>query len=125
MSAAKDGDLETLRDIASQGFGILFVFYVLTPKQSVCGNLAFVTSMVELLCACKLLLEMKADPLARLFRGGGKGRTPMRFKHYAARNGHLEVCRYFIQECGVDPDIPTHDGTTPIHVAASSHRSDN
>mmetsp|Transcript_26340 Transcript_26340/g.86531 ORF Transcript_26340/g.86531 Transcript_26340/m.86531 type:complete len:336 (+) Transcript_26340:279-1286(+) len=108
MSAAKDGDLETLKAIASQGLWKpeLCDKYGGTPLHWAAG--------MGRLDACKLLLQMKADPLARLFRGGGKGRTPM---HYAARNGHLEVCKYFIHDCGVDPGIQTHDGTTPIHLA--------
>ena len=121
MSAAKDGDLDTLKTIASQG-SVLPLKFDSTHSFPVCGNLNFVTSMVELLCnswvclrmsrkfscmlqplgswdgairclqgdetpsfpppcsaksSVQLLLQMKADPLARLFRGGGKGRTPM------------------------------------------------
>jgi ankyrin repeat protein len=38
-------------------------------------------------------------------------------QHWAARNGHLDVCAWLIKEVGVDSDVPTHDGTTPFQLA--------
>jgi len=37
--------------------------------------------------------------------------------HWAARNGHLHVCRWLADECGLDVDHPTADGTTAFHWA--------
>ena len=43
------------------------------------------------------------------------GRTPL---HWAARNGHLEIVSYLIEECHVDMDAETTDGTTAFCWAA-------
>ena len=46
------------------------------------------------------------------------GRTPL---HYAARNSHVEVVRYFINEQHCDPMTRDNDeGDTPLHLACSN-----
>ena len=35
----------------------------------------------------------------------------------ACRNGHLPVCRWLVEDGGLDPSHPTADGTTPFHWA--------
>ena len=47
----------------------------------------------------------------------GKPKRKRHSLHWAARNGHVEVSAYFIFKRGVSPDIPTEDGTTPLHYA--------
>ena len=37
--------------------------------------------------------------------------------HWAARNGRLDVCKWCVYEKGVDVDVGTDDGTTPLHFA--------
>lgn len=41
------------------------------------------------------------------------GRAPL---HWAARNGHLEMCRWLVAR-GADANAPTNDGTRPLHWA--------
>jgi ankyrin repeat protein len=48
------------------------------------------------------------------------GRTAL---HWAARNGHLQVCRWLVR-CGISPDVRTHDGTAPLHWAVWQRRLD-
>jgi ankyrin repeat protein len=38
--------------------------------------------------------------------------------HYAARFHQFNVCRYLIEECGVDVNKPGEDGMTPLHYIA-------
>ncbi|CAN6338846.1 unnamed protein product [Urochloa humidicola] len=39
--------------------------------------------------------------------------------HFAAFKGHLEVCRFLVEESGLDVNSTTADGETPIAVAAT------
>ena len=43
------------------------------------------------------------------------GRTAL---HWAARNGHLDVCKYLILSCHVDANLMTFDGDSSLMLAA-------
>ena len=47
-----------------------------------------------------------------------------RCQHWAARNGHLDVCDWLVSAVGTSPDVPTHDGTTPFQLAVWQGRLD-
>jgi ankyrin repeat protein len=71
-----------------------------------CGN-------VEL---CRLLVARGADPnFKQRGRRAFQGRTAL---HWAARNGHLNVARYLVNELGVCVNAKTADGTTAFCWAA-------
>jgi ankyrin repeat protein len=60
-----------------------------------------------------LVEEMNVDANALT----GKPKRKRHSLHWAARNGHVDVSAYFIFDRMVSPDIPTEDGTTPLHYA--------
>ena len=64
---------------------------------------------------CKWLVSSSVgmDPHAVQTRHKSR-RTPL---HWAARNGRLHVCKWLVEECGVDPDARTVDGTSAFHFA--------
>lgn len=64
---------------------------------------------------CQWLVHSRVgmDPHAVQTRHKSK-RNPL---HWAARNGHLHVCRWLVEECDVDPDSRTVDGTSAFHFA--------
>uniref|UniRef100_A0A1D1ZFN2 Ankyrin-1 n=1 Tax=Anthurium amnicola TaxID=1678845 RepID=A0A1D1ZFN2_9ARAE len=42
--------------------------------------------------------------------------------HFAAREGRTEVCKYLLEELGLDPDVRDEDGETPlIHASRQAH----
>ncbi|KAF7236175.1 Espin [Varanus komodoensis] len=43
------------------------------------------------------------------------GATPL---YLACQEGHLEIIRYLVQDCGADPHVRANDGMTPLHAAA-------
>jgi ankyrin repeat protein len=43
-----------------------------------------------------------------------RGSTPL---HFAAENGHLDVCRILLK-CNADVDSQKDDGSTPLHQAS-------
>ena len=63
--------------------------------------------------AARELVERGMDPSA--LQSCGNRRSPL---HFAARNGHLEVCVYLVEECGCDPDILAAADVTPFQLAA-------
>mmetsp|Transcript_17132 Transcript_17132/g.43165 ORF Transcript_17132/g.43165 Transcript_17132/m.43165 type:complete len:161 (-) Transcript_17132:91-573(-) len=42
--------------------------------------------------------------------------------HMCAANGHIEVMQYIINADGTNKDIQTHQGNTPLHLAAINDR---
>lgn len=43
-----------------------------------------------------------------------KGKTPL---HWAAKNGHMDIVEYLIQQQGLDADEQDNEGKTPLHYA--------
>jgi ankyrin repeat protein len=42
--------------------------------------------------------------------------------HWAARNGHLDVCKWLVGQ-GADPSLRTYDGDSPFNLAVwQGHR---
>ena len=70
-------------------------------------------------CVCaRVCSACVAEPVA--MPPPTKCRTPL---HYAARNGHLQVCRLLVR-AGVAADCLTHDSTPPLHLAVWKGRLD-
>jgi len=44
--------------------------------------------------------------------------------HWAARNGHLETCKWLVKEGGMDPLCVTKDGTNALHWAVWKSQKD-
>ena len=83
MTAAQDGNLEILTHLLDQGWSV-------DSRDKYGGTALHWAAGKGRVRVVEVLLQNKADPLARLSKGGGRGRTPL---HYAARNGHLSVPR--------------------------------
>ena len=50
-------------------------------------------------------------------RTGGKYKKIRHALHWAARNGHIPICDWLINEKNVDVNIEADDGTVPLHFA--------
>jgi len=83
MAAAQEGNLEKLTHLLEQGWSV-------DSRDKYGGTALHWAAGKGRVRIVEVLLQNKADPLARLSKGGGRGRTPL---HYAARNGHLSVPR--------------------------------
>lgn len=98
MAAARKGETESLaRDPDKDGWTPLM-------EAARAGHLE----------ACKVLVEAGA---------GGAYVNDMtlhgnRALHLAALNGHVEVVRYLVTECGARLDVQNESGAYPIHLAA-------
>lgn len=110
MTAAQDGDLETLTHLLEQG-------WLADSRDKYGGTALHWAAGKGRVSVVEALLRSKADPQARLSKGGGRGRTPL---HYAARNGHLQVaqsrvfapapCTRDFQRVAVDVSATRHSG---------------
>uniref|UniRef100_A0A3B3HB53 Uncharacterized protein n=1 Tax=Oryzias latipes TaxID=8090 RepID=A0A3B3HB53_ORYLA len=106
IQAARDGDLEALRDLASSGH--------LSPPISDsqgAGPVHHAARCGRLLCLQFLVsdLGMPADPRTRT------GATPL---YLACQEGHLHVVECLIKEFGADVHLRARDGMTCLHAAA-------
>jgi ankyrin repeat protein len=43
--------------------------------------------------------------------------------HYACQEGHADVVKYLVEECGCDVNVCTRDGLTPLHLACKHGHS--
>ena len=106
FSFIKDGDLEGLKELISEG--------KFCPKSTLdrngsgsvlwaagCGDLRVIRYLIED-CGCDPEEEQRGK---RSF----SARRPL---HWAARNGHYEVVKYLVDHCKVNLDASTKDGTT-------------
>jgi ankyrin repeat protein len=66
---------------------------------------------------CRYLVEKcsVAPTESQSGRRGYDGRSAL---HWAARNGHLDVVRWLVDDCGCNSDTSSADGTTPFCLAA-------
>src|SRR5690349_13074642 len=60
---------------------------------------------------CQRLLALGINPKS------AKGRNDFSALHYAASRGHIGIINALLQ-CGMDVDMRSSDGETPLHVAA-------
>ena len=56
-------------------------------------------------------MEFKCDPNTK----GFEGRIPL---HHAAYQGHVDIVRKLVHDCGCDPMAKNNCGSTPLHLAA-------
>ncbi|WVZ91131.1 hypothetical protein U9M48_037341 [Paspalum notatum var. saurae] len=63
-----------------------------------------------------LLLVLMASKVNLRQVKDGKGLNAL---HLAAANGHLEVCRFLVEELGLDVNSASAGGGTPVHFAAA------
>jgi ankyrin repeat protein len=107
MAAAQNGEIESLQRLLEEGWPV-------TSLDKYGGTALHWASGKGRMGCVELLLRYKSDPQARLSKGGGRGRTPL---HYAARNGHLDVCKLLVCGADVPADAKAYDRTTPMHLA--------
>ena len=107
MLAAQNGDICGLERLLEQGWPV-------SSQDKYGGTALHWAAGKGRIDGVELLLRYKSDPHARLSKGGGRGRTPL---HYAARNGHLDVCKFLVCGAGVPADAKAYDSTTPMHLA--------
>jgi ankyrin repeat protein len=107
MTAAQEGDVETLTELLNDGWSV-------DSRDKYGGTALHWAAGKGQVQTAELLLQHGAAPEARLYKGGGRGRTPL---HYAARNGHLAVCKLLVERGGAAVDALTHDSTPPFDLA--------
>ncbi|CAK9077200.1 Espin (Autosomal recessive deafness type 36 protein) (Ectoplasmic specialization protein) [Durusdinium trenchii] len=112
LDACRAGDLETLKDLISQG--------AFDPREdrdrNGCTGLLWACGFGHLKLVRFLVDDCHVDPESpQLARRGLAGRKPL---HWAARNGQLAVVRYLVEQVHATVDPETSDGTTPLCLAA-------
>ncbi len=105
LRAARDGDVTALERLAAAGWDAAS-----DVDRHGSGALMWAAGSGRL-AACRYLV----DSCGLAVDGAQKkdGRTPL---HFAARNGHVDVCRWLCSR-GACADAPTHDMTRPLHWA--------
>lgn len=105
LEAARDGDLEALRQLVAGGW---CATDVVDRHGSSALHYAAGSGRLDV---CKYLMDELGVPAGQVQTKDG--RTAL---HWAARNGWVEVCRWLVEK-GISPDVGTRDGTRPLHWA--------
>ncbi|GBG31240.1 Ankyrin repeat domain-containing protein 17 [Hondaea fermentalgiana] len=112
LDACRSGDLEALRKAVAAGWDA----HAAVDRNGANGLLwAAGFGNLEV---CKFLVhECKLDPVnaSQKARRGYSMRTAL---HWAARNGHMDVVRWLVEDQASPADAVTGDGTTPLCFAA-------
>lgn len=109
FKAAENGDLETLREMISQGQDV-------DATESNGRTALHIASVYGRLDCVRLLVENRAN----IHQVSGSCSIAM---HFSAIKGHLDVLRYFIEEVGLSVDIkPEGYDETALHEAVRGKR---
>ncbi|CAK4286852.1 unnamed protein product [Aphanomyces euteiches] len=122
IRAAAQGDLKALQELQATS-----EWHPANEDHNGCNALVWAAGGGHLNVCNYLVLECNMDPAALQGKRGtvkltttftvsspGMRRNAL---HWAARNGHLEICQWLVLELGIPVDMPTADGTTAFHYA--------
>ena len=109
MKAAKYGDIERVRDHVIADPALV---HVTDDSDGRTGRTALIwSSMFGHMEVCKLLVECKADVMAR----DNENTTAL---HLTSCKGHVEVCKFLV-ECKADVNATDDSGGTPLICSCS------
>ena len=116
MTAARDGDLEGLRQAVAEGWDPEIV-----TDRNGSTALLWAAGNGHLHVVRYLLLELEdqaIDPYQVGVRASGGRKDGKTCLHWASRNGRTAVARFLLSaEIGLPVDLPTKDGSTPVMLA--------
>jgi len=104
LTAAANGDIERVRDHVIADPALV---HVTDDSDGRTGRTALIwSSMFGHMEVCKLLVDCKADVMAR----DNENTTAL---HLTSCNGHVEVCKFLV-ECKADVNATDDSGGTPL-----------